>query len=383
MPGLKCLLLVLLMAGSLARADEPEKLSESTSFRGFAGDQQQQLSAALQRFQALASEGGWPEIPAGPTIGPGAEDSRLDALARRLLMSGDLPAGPVRRAYYDDSLEEAVQRFQGRHGLATDGLVGRATLRALNATVERRMEQIQANLERMRALSDADDQTLLLVNIPAFELTLLRDGVATWSARVIVGDEEDETPELRSEIISVVLNPGWSVPHSIASKELLPEMRNDPETFAARGYEVYDLDGNPVDLAAVEWSNYSANRFPYRIFQRPGPANQLGQVKFVFPNPYSVCMHDTPARSLFAYRKRALSHGCIRLEKPLALAEQILDSEGWTTAQVASQIASGTTKTIPLSSPLPIYIVYWTATVDAPGRVHFYNDIYGRDAKYQ
>lgn len=337
------------------------------------------LQEALQRYRDLAAAGGWPAVPAGPTIRPDSDDSRLGILATRLVASGDLATDKTASTFYDDTLQDAVRRFQARHGLAADGLVGRATLRALNVPVERRIDQIRVNLERARSLSDIDEQHLILVNIAAFKATIIRNGKALWTTKVIVGEKEDRTPELRSELRSVVFNPTWSVPHSIASEELLAKIKQDPGFFSNGGYQLYDRDGNRIDPAGVDWNIYSTSNFPFRLLQRPGPQNQLGKIKFMIPNPYSICMHDTPARGLFASANRALSHGCIRVDDPLTFAEFVLGSEGWTREKIDLQIESGNTKSIALATSLPVYVVYWTAEVDDNGATHFYEDLYERD----
>lgn len=339
------------------------------------------LQEALQRYRGLAADGGWPAVPPGPTIRPGSDDPRLAILATRLVASGDLSADKATSSIYADSVQDAVRSFQARHGLDADGLVGRATLRALNVPVEQRIDQIRVNLERARSLSAIDEQNLLLVNIAAFKATVIRNGKVLWTTKVIVGEEEDRTPELRSELRSVVINPTWSVPHSIASEEFLPQIKQDPGFFSNGGYQLYDRDGNRVDPADVNWDIYSTGNFPFRLVQRPGPKNQLGRIKFMIPNPYSICMHDTPAKELFTNARRALSHGCIRVDDPVVLAEIVLGGEGWTREQIESQIESGDTRSIALKRPLAVYIVYWTAEVDESGTTHFYDDIYERDVE--
>jgi len=341
----------------------------------------ERLQAELQRHRNLAASGGWPVLPDGPTIRPGSDDPRVGTLARRLTASGDLADDKIDSFYYDETLQDAARRFQARHGLATDALVGRATLRALNVPIEKRIDQIRVNLERVRALSDVDEDHLVLVNVAAFRATIIREGQVAWTMKVIVGEKEDQTPELRSELKSVVFNPTWSVPHSIASEEMLPKIKQDPDFFHRGGYRLSDREGNPVDPAEVDWSAYSIRHFPFRLVQQPGPQNQLGKIKFMIPNPYSVCMHDTPARSLFASTNRARSHGCIRVDDPLTFAEFVLRNEGWTRKEIDSQIESGNTKTIALANPLPVYVLYMTAEVDDLGRIHFYDDLYGRDAR--
>ena len=376
--------LVLLPCQTYLAADSGEQedvvtvASASALFSQF-----ERLQAELQRHRALADTGGWPKVPEGPTIRPQSNDPRLELLARRLAASGDLAKDDISfsSSKYNETLQDAVRRFQIRHGLEVDGLVGRATLRALNVSIEQRIDQIHVNLERARRLPGGQSEDLVLVNIAAFEAYVVRDGETVRTTKLIVGDMEDETPEFRSELKYIVFNPTWSVPHSIASEEMLPKIKQDPGFFTKGGYQLYDGDGNRVNPAGVEWSLISVGSFPYKLVQQPGPENQLGQIKFMLPNEYSVCMHDTPAKSLFAKAARAFSHGCLRVEDPLAFAEVILGSEGWTREQINSQVGSGETRTVVLSEPLPVYVLYWTAEVDDKGTIHFYDDIYGRDAK--
>lgn len=342
--------------------------------------QSQRLEEALRWHRALAEEGGWPGVADGPTIRPDAEDPRLETLARRLAKSGDLPDDAmVSTSEYDETLQEGVRRFQARQGLEVDALVGRRTLQALNVSINSRIDQLRVNLERMRRLSDIQSHDFVVVNIAAFKAYVVRDGEIIWTTKVIVGEKDDETPEFDSALTHVVFNPTWTVPYSIASEEMLPEIKVDPGFFAKGGYELFDRDGSRVDPSGVEWSAIGLGSFPFTIVQQPGPANQLGQVKFMFPNEYSVCMHDTPGKSLFDKATRAFSHGCIRVDEPLDFAEVLLGRDGWAREQLDAEIETGQTRTIELSEPLPLRVSYWTAEVDNLGRVHFYDDIYGRD----
>lgn len=344
--------------------------------------QAERLQEALQWHRALAEAGGWTGVADGPTIRPGTEDPRLMTLARRLLQTGDLPDhdASVATSEYDEALQEAVRRFQARHGLEVDALVGRRTLRALNVPIEKRIDQLRVNLERMRLLSAIQSDYFVLVNIAAFKAYVVRDGDIVWTTKIIVGEKDDKTPEFRSALSHVVFSPNWIVPYSIASEEMLPKIKTDSDFFARGGYELFDRDGNRVDPSGVEWSAIGVRNFPFTIIQQPGPANQLGQVKFMFPNEYSVCMHDTPAKTLFDKAARAFSHGCIRVDDPLGFAEVLLRSEGWTRRQIDMEIESKETRTVRFSEPLPLHVSYWTAEVDDLGRVHFDDDIYGRDA---
>jgi len=349
---------------------------------GALGSQYQRLETQLQKHRVLAAAGGWPEVPEGATIRPDAEDPRLATLVRRLLVSGDISDAdmPVSTSEYNETLQNAVRRFQSRHGLEPDALVGRATLRALNVTIQQRIDQIRVNLERLRWHPDTGSQDLILVNIPAFKAYVIRNGEIVWTTNVIVGDSENKTPVLQSTLKAVVFNPTWTVPHSIASKELLPKIKQDPSFFSRGNYNLFDRSGDPVDPSSVDWSTVEQRTFPFTLVQQPGPANQMGQVKFMMPNDYSVCMHDTPAKSLFASATRAFSHGCIRIEEPLGLAEVVLRGQNWTRQQVDRQIKSQETRSVVLAEALPVHIAYWTAEVDDLGVMHFYEDIYGWDA---
>jgi murein L,D-transpeptidase YcbB/YkuD len=345
--------------------------------------QYERLERALTEYQRIADSGGWPSVPDGPTIRPESRDSRINVLAHRLAVTSDFENDGNSINEYDDDLQAAVLRFQSRHGLEADALVGPATLRALNVPVDARIEQIRINLERTRQLFATAAEDLLLINVAAFEAQLFQDGEPIWRTKIIVGETEAETPLFESRIGHVVLNPTWTVPRSIASEELLPKIQSEPEFLARGGYELFSDDGSPVDPADVDWGALNRNNFPYTLVQRPGPANELGRVKFPLPNDYGVCLHDTPARYLFAYSSRAFSHGCIRMQDPLEFATILLGREGWTREQVEERLASLDTLTIKLTEPLPVIVAYLTATTDEAGAVYFFADIYGKDGAVQ
>jgi murein L,D-transpeptidase YcbB/YkuD len=337
------------------------------------------LQGALQQYQHIADNGGWPVVPTGPTIEPGSRDLRVPTLAARLQKTCDLISPRDTWTVYDDELQAAVIRFQARHGLEPDALVGKATLRALNVPAARRVEQLATNLERARQIYNGERSDFILVNVPAFEARLIRGGKTAWSTRVVVGEPDAETPAFEASLQQIVLNPTWTVPRSIASEELLPEIKANRAFLSRGGYELYGADGNPVDPATVNWAALHRNNFPYTLVQRAGPNNELGQVKFPIPNEYGVCMHDTPKKPLFSHYFRAYSHGCIRVDRPLEMAERLLEVEGWTRADIDAQLASGQTRSIRLTEPLPVVVTYLTAKVDQNGTVFFYRDVYGRD----
>ncbi len=340
------------------------------------------LQKQLARHLEIAEAGGWPTVPEGPTLKPGSTDSRLSVLGRRLAISGDLTEAeewPAGRAY-GGALEDAVRNFQGRHGLDVDGVVGPATLRMLNVPVEARVEQLRVNLERARWVFDNLEDDFVIVNIAGFRAYLYRDRKPVWSTRVVVGKTYHKTPVFRAEMKYVVFNPTWTVPYSIATKEMLPAIRRDPNYLATRNFDVKNRNGDIVDPASIDWDNVTRRSFPYTFVQRPGTRNALGEIKFMFPNQYSVYLHDTPSKSLFGRAERTFSHGCVRVENPFDFAEVLLEPDGWDQERIQAERNTRVTKSIFLSEPLPVLLLYWTAEIGDDGQVRFYDDVYERDA---
>jgi murein L,D-transpeptidase YcbB/YkuD len=357
---------VLVMAfGTAARAESP---------------QYQRLQDALVRYEQIVDAGGWPAVPAGSTIEPGSADPRVGIVAQRLVISGDLPDSAREFPIYSEALQTAVRRFQARHGLEQDAKIGKQTLRALNVQAAKRVEQLRLNMERTRQVFATNREDFLLVNIPAFSITLFRDGKKLSKARVIVGETEMQTPLFEAELRSVVLNPTWTVPRKIASEELLPKIQADVGYLVRKAYDVVNRDGARLNPSSIDWASLNRKNFPFTLVQRPGPNNELGRIKFLFPNDYGVCMHDTPNKALFARDARAFSHGCVRLQDPIVFAKHVLGPEGWTGEQIAAQLATGKTHAVALKEPLPIVLVYLTAEASDDGTVYFYRDIYSRDA---
>jgi L,D-transpeptidase YcbB len=320
----------------------------------------------------------------GPTLRLGDEGPRVVELATRLQRSGHLvfPSGDS----FDDRLEGAVQRFQRQHGLEADGLVGRATQEALNVPVEARIEQLRRNLEARQRFEPLPGPFRILVNIPAFEAHVWRDGEPTVTHRVVVGRVDRPTPELSGQIGHVVLSPYWNVPLGILRQDKLPLIRRDPGYLARSRISVMDRSSErAVDPATIPWATITAGEFNARYWlrQAPGPTNALGLVKLIFPNPHSVYLHDTPDKHLFERSRRSLSSGCIRVDGALALAERILVDlvPGWDAERVARVARGGTESWITLPETIPIQIVYWTAWVGTDGMLHLAEDLYGLDAR--
>ena len=342
------------------------------------------LREALARYRELAARGGWPAIPEGSTLQRGDRGRAVDALRERLRLEDDL--GPVEERDadpFDEALEQAVRKFQRRHGLEADGAVRAATLAALNVPVERRVEQLELNLERWRWLPQELGRRHIIVNIAAFELDVVDDGAVVLTMRVVVGRPYNRTPVLSEMMRYLVLNPYWHVPRSIAAEEMLPKVRRDPSYLARHKLRVFPSsspDAPEVDPATVDWTAITPARFPFWLRQDPGPLNALGRVKFMFLNKYNVYLHDTPARPLFEETQRDFSHGCIRIEQPIELAAYLLRKDPrWTRGAILRALDEAVDRSMPLPEPIPVHLLYWTAWADTDGTIQFRRDIHDRD----
>jgi murein L,D-transpeptidase YcbB/YkuD len=320
-----------------------------------------QLRVFLARYRKVAEDGGWGTVPEGPALKPGMSDAQVPPLRARLAMEdAAVQAGPS--PIYDPELVEAVKRFQIRQGFNPDGIVGRGTRAALNVPVDVRVDQIRANLERWRWLPRGLPATRVDVNIPGAHLTFYRDNKPALEMKAVAGKPGNSTPMLQSVIHSIVLNPPWNVPDSIAAKELWPKARANPGYFEQEGYQVISTAGGS------------------RIQQRPGPNNALGLVKFDFDNPFAVYLHDTPNKAAFERDVRALSHGCVRLERPMELAIALFNGQpGWDEQKIDEVIAGGETTKAQLAAHTPVFLLYWTAYVDEQGVINFRPDVYNWD----
>ena len=350
--------------------------------------QYRQLRDKLAEYRAIAARGGWPQIQPGRVLKPGLNDPRVPAIRSRLSATGEWPANdPTDSTEYDEDLVSAVKKFQQHYGLDPDGVLGRATMAALNVPVAKRINQIILNMETWRWVARNPGDWLLLVNIPSFELWGVRNNKVEISLPVIVGKEYTMTPVFSDKLRYVEFNPYWDVPQSIAQNEILPELQKDSSYLRKQHLRLFEGEGagrREIDPLAVNWSRVNPEDMDrYRLRQDPGPDNSLGTVKFVFPNQFNVYLHDTPARELFQQTKRAFSHGCIRVARAQELAVYVLGGPGksWDEERVRSIIAEGKNQVFHLESPLPIYIFYHTAVVDPESNeLYFYEDVYGRDA---
>jgi murein L,D-transpeptidase YcbB/YkuD len=337
--------------------------------------------AALAEYRGLADRGGWETIPAGPTLKPGMKSPRVVALRKRLAVTGELSGQPLDSEAFDEPLAGAVKEFQARHRIAADGVVAAGTLAELNVPVEKRILQIRINLERARwVLGELKDAPLVIVDVAGFEVVYMRQRSVVWRSKVQIGKPYRQTPIFKSKIDHVVFNPTWTVPPGIFAKDILPAVKRDPGYLKSKGLDILDRNGRKIDPASIDWAAQSASRFPYTLRQEPGPDNALGRVKIMFPNPYLVYLHDTPSKALFEKEERAFSSGCMRVERPLELAELVLnDAATWNAQSIAKVIEAGQTQTVRLKQPVTVLIMYWTIDPTVPGHTAFKRDPYKRD----
>jgi len=339
------------------------------------------LRQALAHYRDIAARGGWDPVPPGETLKPGMTDQRVEALRERLARTQDVGGTDLTSPLYDASLETAVKAFQTQHGLAADGVVGKATIEALNVPVEARIDQIRVNLERARWVLHELPQEFVLVDIAGFYVRYIRDGQTIWEGRAQVGKPYRKTPVFRSRITYLEMNPTWTVPPTILKNDVLPAIKRDLGYLEQKNMRVIDYSHNTIDAHSIDWSRYTGPDFPYLIRQDPGPENALGRIKFMFPNEHAVYLHDTPSKSLFDRTERAFSSGCIRIENPYQFAELLLDNtQHWDRKAIMTAIESAETRKVSLPRPVTVILLYWTVEADDNGDVVFKQDIYDRDA---
>jgi len=346
---------------------------------------------ALQTYLELAKEYDGQPLPAvKKTIAPGDSYPGVPQLIRFLRLVGDLPADanvPEDETIYRGPLVDAVKSFQSRHGRDSDGRIGAQTLADLNVPLRQRVRQMQLTLERWRWMPDAYQKAPIVVNIPEFRLRAYDEKFKiALTMNVVVGKAYDHsTPVFEEKMAYVVFRPYWNVPYSIAKAEYFSRIARDPDYLAKKGFEVVNSRQEVVTSGTVTSDVFEQLRAgKLFIRQAPGPKNSLGLVKFIFPNDYSVYMHDTPAQEFFSKSRRDFSHGCIRLGKPADLAVWVLrDNPGWNMDRVRAAMNGGATQQVNLAHRIPVLIVYGTVIVTEDGTVHFYDDIYGHDASLE
>lgn len=347
------------------------------------------LETLLPHYRQLAAD---PAVQAAwqeplPPLGsrklePGKPWAGLPLLIRRLVALGDLPPATPAPERYEGQVVAGVVAFQQRHGLEPDGVIGRDTLAQLDVSPAVRVRQIELNLERLQHLQQMlASPRLLLVNVPEFVLRAYAGTEEALRMKIIVGSARNRTPTplFAADLRYIEFSPYWNVPPSIARKELIPKLRRQPGYWNAEGFEFYGGPGGP-DPVLTEDKLAAVLQGKLRIRQRPGPKNALGGIKFVFPNPDNIYLHHTPAVRLFGKARRDFSHGCIRVEEPLALAKFVLANQpDWDEARIRTAMTRGIAATLRLDEPIPVVIAYVTALAGADGRPYFFPDLYGLD----
>lgn len=337
----------------------------------------------LKNYREIANNGGWPLVPPGKVMKLNESDVRVLLLRKYLTITGDLSTSinSKKDSVFDKDVENAVKQLQFRHNLNQDGIVGKGTLEIINVPIEKRIDELRINMERARWVIHHLPEDFMVVNIAGYNVRRLTNDSTVYYSRVIVGKHFHETPIFKGELSYIVINPTWTLPYSITINETLPKLKKNPNYLAEKNMIIMDRTGKEIDPSTIDFNSLSKNSFPYIVRQKAGPHNALGQVKFIFPNQYSVYLHDTPARSLFSQEKRAFSHGCIRLDKKWELLINLMDKpEEWNMNKINEIVASGKTTRVNLKNPIEILLLYWTAGADKKDKLYFNKDVYDRDA---
>jgi murein L,D-transpeptidase YcbB/YkuD len=336
------------------------------------------LEGAIQRYQAIVANGGWPSIPGSRMIRPEDDDERMPLLRQRLMISGDFPRG----AQGYEGLDAATRRYQFNNGLRISGRVDKQTLQALNVPAQARLAQLRVNLQRLRDLvRDRIEDRYILVNVAAFQLEAVERHQVELRHRVIAGKPERQTPTVRATIKALNFFPYWRVPESVAHLDLIPRLVKEPEYLQKEQIRVFtgSYNGPEIDPINIDWRQVDAAKLRFR--QDPGPQNALGLVRLDMPNEHGVYMHDTPMKPLFNQRGRAFSAGCVRVQDVFTLAEWVARYEvGWEQPGRAQEVLNGgNALDLNLTRPVPVYFTYITAWAEPTGAIQFRPDIYGRD----
>lgn len=349
------------------------------------GDSYRRLRAALVHYRGIKARGGWSTVPEF-LYQRGSVSANVMLIRERLRATGDIPAhtpAPEMPELFDDVVLRGLERFQKRHGLMVTGRTDYPTLDALNKSVDVRIQQIIINLERRRWMPSQRQQRYVFVNLADFELKVVDRGRTIFTTEVVVGAPFHRTPVFSDQIRYLVFNPYWNVPQSIAKNEFLPHLKEDPTYLNREGYELlsdWSRNARTIDPTTVNWNEVTPEGFGYRLRQKPGPQNALGNIKFMFPNKHDIYLHGTPKQELFDHNARAFSHGCIRVKDPVSLAQILLrGKDGWDRERIEWETFGNTPQIVSLDGPVPVHLYYLTAWADKDGTVHFRKDIYDRD----
>ena len=346
------------------------------------------MMEGLKKYKLLADSGGWDKIYTKVRkIEPGDElRTTIPKIRKRMMVEGDLVLrmdsltmdSIMSNPIYDSLLLSGVQRFQMRHGLNPDGVIGKATIEMMNISAEEKVKLLKTNLERARWVYHDLPKDYIFVNIPAYDLRYVKDSSLVWITRIVAGTVASATPIFMDEMQYIVFNPNWTVPSSIANYEILPKIKKDSTFLTRNNMELISGSGKQIDASKVDFSSIKQGEFPFIVKQGPGAINSLGRVKFIFPNPHYIYLHDTPSRGHFARERRAFSHGCIRVKDPIKLSELILEDQEISRDSIDNILKSEEATRLNLDTKLPVYITYSTAFAE-DSIVYFYADVYKRD----
>ncbi|MEP0276669.1 MAG: L,D-transpeptidase family protein [Nitratireductor sp.] len=336
------------------------------------------VEQAIAQYSAIVSRGGWPMVPATKKLRLGVVDRDVEALRRRLMISGDLAQSAGMSSAFDTYVDTAVKRFQSRHGLPADGVLGRYTFAAMNVSAPVRLGQLETNIVRLRSMSGFLGDRYVMVNIPAAQIEAVENSRVVLRHTAIVGKIDRQTPILNSKINEVIVNPYWNAPVSIVRRDIIPLVRKNPNYLAENSIRILGPGGTEVDPATIDWSTEEATKLRFR--QDPGKINAMASVKINFPNPHAVYMHDTPQQGLFNKLMRFDSSGCVRVQNVRDLVTWLLrDTDGWNRQRFEQTIKTGESTPVALAAPVPVYFTYISAWSTGDQVGHFRDDIYGRD----
>ena len=338
------------------------------------------LQQAIEHYRRIVAAGGWPQVRGNVTLRPGDSGTEIATIRKHLIIEGDLPPGSGSSGLFDAEFRDGLARFQIRNGLRVSGFVDSRTLKALNVTAVERLHQLETNVPRIQRLMKINKAPrYVLVNVPAYTAQAVQQGQLALDSAVVVGKPSRATPQVSAKIVEVNFYPTWSVPDSIARKDLIPAIRKDLSYFYEQKFSVMrSWNSSPLNPEEVDWASPQVASYKFR--QDPGPQNALGVVRINMPNKDSVYMHDTPLKRLFKQSARAFSSGCVRVESVYELVAWLLSDQGWTLPKVEAQVASGERKNVKLRRSVPVHFVYLTAFANSNGIAQFRSDIYGRDA---
>jgi murein L,D-transpeptidase YcbB/YkuD len=358
-----------------ARASDGDKVASNLPI--FSPQTVMYIEQAVGQYSNIVAQGGWPMVPATKKLELGVVDPDVVALRKRLMVSGDLPASAGISESFDTYVDAAVKRFQMRHGLPADGVLGKYSYAAMNISADVRLGQLQTNLVRLRTMSGDLGPRYVMVNIPAAQIEAVENDRVVLRHTAIVGKIDRQTPILNSAINEIIVNPYWNAPESIVRKDIIPLMRKNPQYLAENSIRILGPNGE-VDPTTIDWSTEDAAKFRFR--QDPGKINAMASVKINFPNPHATYMHDTPQQGLFNKLMRFDSSGCVRVQNVRDLVTWLLrDTPGWDRQRFEATIKSGESTPVQLAQPVPVYFTYISAWSTGDGVAHFRDDIYGRD----